>query len=83
MKKNNLLREFLRALRRAHLKPTPESWRRLELLRFMGGHTCPICGDEVELSQYSVTRDSDGEIQERYGCPHCGSDFPFPPDPMH
>jgi len=78
-----LLREYLRALRRVRRRPGPPGFKKLEYLRFLGAHQCPACEEEADLSGYLCQRDPEGEIVERYRCPHCGSLFEFPLEQVH
>jgi len=83
MKKKALLREYLRTSRRVKRRPSPDGFKKLEYLRFIGADVCPECGEEVETRFYVCTRDKQGRIHERYRCPHCGSMFTFPRDSVH
>jgi hypothetical protein len=83
MKPIALLREYLRACRRVRASPSPDGFKKLEYLRFIGANACPTSGEEAALDSYSCVRDADGKVLERYTCAACGADFSFPPDPVH
>lgn len=83
MNKTILLREYLRTCRRVKRTPTPDGFKKIEYLRFVGADTCPACGEEIDPESYLCTRDKQGQIHERYRCAHCGTDFVFPQDPVH
>ena len=83
MKKTTLLREYLRTCRRVKRKPTSEGFKKIEYLRFIQANVCPACGEEVEPEAYQCTRDKQGQINERYCCQQCGTDYIFPQDSIH
>lgn len=78
-----LLREYLRAQRRVRRNPSPEGFKKLEYLRFLGAHVCPTCQDEVAPAGYVCQRGPEGDIVEHYRCPGCGTAFEFPEEQVH
>ena len=83
MKRYILLREYLRTCRRVKLRPTPDGFKKIEYLRFIGANQCPACGEEVSIEFYFCTRDEEGGIIERYRCFSCGLDYTFPRNVVH
>ncbi len=83
MKKSTLLKEYLRTCRRVKRRPSPDGFKKIEYLRFIGADACPACGEEVDTEVYICTRDKQGKIHERFRCVHCGTDFVFPQEQVH
>ena len=83
MKRQILLREYLRTCRRVKLRPSPDGFKKVEYLRFIGANVCPACGEEVSEGAYICVRDKEGGIVERYRCPGCSTDYLFPRDVIH
>ena len=79
-----LLREYLRTCRRVKLRPSPDGFKKVEYLRFIGANACPACGEEVVPEYYVCTRDKEsGGVLERYRCPSCLTEYRFPKDMVH
>ena len=83
MKRQILLREYLRTCRRVKLRPSAEGFKKVEYLRFIGADICPVCGEDVVPENYICTRDNNGLVVERYRCLSCGNDYVFPQDVIH
>jgi hypothetical protein len=83
MKRIILLREYLRTCRRVKMKPSPDGFKKVEYLRFIGANACPACAEEVMPQSYICVRDKEGGIVEKYRCPSCGTDYVFPRDVVH
>jgi len=78
-----LLREYLRTCRRVKLRPSPDGFKKMEYLKFIGANKCPACGEEVVPEAYVCVRNKEGHIIERYRCANCGNDHTFPRDIVH
>ena len=83
MKRQILLREYLRTSRRLKAHPSMEGMKKLHYLRFLGAHLCPSCEEDVALDAYQCVRDEEGKVSESYRCPTCASDYFFPQEVIH
>ena len=83
MKRYAMLREYLRTCRRVRREPSPEGFKKIEYLRFIGANICPACGEEVAAEAYVCVRNAEGQIIEKYRCSICGVDYVFPSEVVH
>ncbi len=78
-----LLREYLRTARRVKNAPSPDGFKKLEYLRFIGANLCPDCGEEVSPALYVCTKSANGQVREHYHCTTCGTHYLFSQEPIH